>query len=155
MTPACVALDRAGIEYSTHPYDHDPANCSFGLEAAHALKVDPALVFKTLIAELDHGELVVAIVAVTGSLDLKALARASGAKKARMADVTAAERTSGYVSGGISPFGQRSRRRTFVDVSALDHPCIYVSGGKRGLDISLSPADLIAVLDAEPTPISA
>ena len=117
------------------------------------LGVEPDIVFKTLMAELDSGELVVAVVPVSGRLGLKALAKAAGAKRATMAAVAAAERSSGYVAGGISPFGQRTERRTFIDETAeiMDH--IYVSGGRRGLDLSLAPDDLIRLLGATIAPI--
>lgn len=146
-TPATLALDRAGIAYEVHSYDHDPRAVSFGLEAADALGVDPARVFKTLVASL-HDELVVAIVPVSGQLDLKALARALGASKAVMADVAAAERATGYVAGGISPIGQKRAHRTVLDSSALDQPTILVSAGRRGLDLEISPADLVAITGA-------
>jgi Cys-tRNA(Pro)/Cys-tRNA(Cys) deacylase len=146
-TPATVALDRAGVTYQLRPYDHDPRTDSFGLEAAAALGVDPARVFKTLVASLD-GALVVGIVPVSGQLDLKALARALGGSRAAIADVADAERVTGYVAGGISPIGQKRRLRTVLDASALDHPTIYVSGGRRGLDLEISPADLVAITEA-------
>ena len=147
-TPATVALDRAGVRYTLHPYEHDPRATSYGAEAAAALGVDPARVFKTLLAEVD-GNLVVAVVPVSGDLDLKALARALGSGgKATMAEVSAAERATGYVAGGISPIGQRRRLRTVVDSSALDHATILVSAGKRGLDLELAPADLVAITGA-------
>lgn len=148
MTPACVALEQAGITYSLHRYEHDPSAPSFGLEAAEALGVEPARVFKTLMAVLDTGELVVAVVAVTRRLNLKLLARAAGVKRAAMAEVADAERSSGYVAGGISPFGQRSPRRTFVDESALSSATIFVSGGRRGLDLEVRPEDLVHHLAA-------
>lgn len=154
MTPACLALDAAGVSYSLHPYTHDPDAESYGQEAVDALGVEPDQVFKTLMAELDTGELVVAVVPVSAMLDLKKLAIAMGAKKAQMAAVARAERSSGYVAGGISPFGQRSRRRTVLDELALASDLIFVSGGRRGLDLSLSPDDLIATLDAVPCSIS-
>lgn len=155
QTPATVFLEDHGIAYASHPYDHDPAAASFGLEAAEKLGIDPDLVFKTLMARLDddRGELVVAIVPVAGQLDLKALARAAGAKRARMAVVADAERSSGYVAGGISPFGQKRQLRTFIDETAEICDEIYVSGGQRGLDISLAPADLISALAATVAPI--
>ena len=146
-TPATVALERAGVAYTAHAYEHDPAAASYGLEAAAALGLDPAAVFKTLLAEVD-GRLVVGIVPVTGQLDLKALAAAVGGKRAVMADPAAAERTTGYVVGGISPLGQRKRLPTVLDDSALELPAVYVSGGKRGLDLGLDPRDLVALLDA-------
>jgi Cys-tRNA(Pro)/Cys-tRNA(Cys) deacylase len=146
-TPATVALTAAGVAYALHPYDHDPAASSFGLEAAEALGVEPARVFKTLLADLD-GRLVVAVVPVTAQLDLKALAAAAGGKRAVMADPAAAERSSGYVVGGISPFGQRRRLGTYVDTSALAYETVFVSGGRRGLDLEVAPGDLVAVTGA-------
>ena len=143
-TPATVALTTAGIAFEVRSYEHDPRAESYGAEAAEALGVDPARVFKTLLVALD-GTLVVGVVPVTGQLDLKALARALGGSKAMMAEVAAAERATGYVAGGISPVGQRRTHRTVLDASALDHDTILVSGGRRGLDIELAPQDLVAV----------
>ena len=147
-TPATVALERAGVAFTVHAYDHDPRSASYGLEAADALGLDPDAVFKTLLAEVD-GELVVAVVPVSGQLDLKALASAVGGKRAAMADPAVAERTTGYVVGGISPIGQRRRLRTVVDESASARPAVYVSGGRRGVDLGLDPADLVRVLNAQ------
>jgi Cys-tRNA(Pro)/Cys-tRNA(Cys) deacylase len=146
-TPATAALERAEIAFTVHPYDHDPRSESYGLEAAEALGVEPERVFKTLLAEVD-GELVVAVVPVSGQLDLKALASALGGKRAAMADPTVAERSTGYVVGGISPIGQRKRLRTVVDETAHTHPTVFVSGGRRGVDLGLAPVDLVRVLDA-------
>ena len=146
-TPATVALTRAGIDYTLHPYEHDPRAESYGLEAAEALGVEPKRVFKTLMASLD-GKLVVGIVPVTGQLDLKALARALGGSKAQMAEVTAAERATGYVAGGISPVGQKRPHPTVLDESAVTYESVYVSGGRRGLDIELAPTDLIKIISA-------
>jgi len=146
-TPAIVALEKAAISFSVHAYAHDPAATSYGLEAADALGLEPDTVFKTLLADAD-GDLVVGIVPVSSQLDLKALAAAVGAKRATMADPAAAARVTGYVVGGISPFGQKRRLRTVVDDSALGHPVVYVSGGRRGLDLGLSPGDLISTTDA-------
>ncbi len=146
-TPATAALDRAGVTYRLHPYDHDPRATSYGLEAATALGVDPARVFKTLLTSLD-GSLAVAIVPVSGQLDLKALARALGGSRAVMADVADAERVTGYVAGGISPVGQKRPLRTVLDDSALDHDTILVSAGRRGLDLELAPADLVEITGA-------
>lgn len=151
-TPATVALTAAGIDFTLHAYDHDPRAASYGLEAAEALGVEPGRVLKTLLASLD-GALVVGIVPVDGQLDLKALARALGGSKAVMADVAAAERATGYVAGGISPIGQRKAHPTVVDVSATAWPTVFVSGGRRGLDVELSPADLVAVTAATTAPI--
>lgn len=146
-TPATVALAAAGIAFEVRSYEHDPRAASYGTEAAEALGVDPARVFKTLLASLD-GRLVVGVVPVTGQLDLKALARALGGTKAVMAEVTAAERATGYVAGGISPVGQKRAHPTVLDASALDHATVLVSGGRRGLDLELAPTDLVAVTAA-------
>ncbi len=146
-TPAMLALTRAEMAYTVREYDHDPRAESFGREAAEALGVDPDRVFKTLLATVD-GELTVAVVPVTGQLDLKALARARGGRKAQMADPAAAERATGYVVGGISPVGQRRAHPTVVDASALDHATVLVSGGRRGCDLELAPDDLLTITDA-------
>ena len=151
-TPATVALTRAGVPFTLHPYEHDPRAESFGLEAAEALGVPPERVFKTLLAEAG-GRLVVGIVPVTGQLDLKALARAVGAPKATMADPVAAERSTGYVVGGISPVGQKRALSTVLDDSALRHETVFVSGGRRGLDLELTPADLVRATGAATAPI--
>ena len=146
-TPATVALHAAGIVFTEHAYDHDPANTNFGLEAATALGVDPDRVFKTLLAEVD-GRLVVGVVPVTGKLDLKHLAAAVGGKRATMADPALAERRTGYVVGGISPIGQKSAHPTVLDETAELWDTVYVSGGRRGFDIELAPADLVTATDA-------
>ncbi|WP_328678822.1 Cys-tRNA(Pro) deacylase [Streptomyces sp. NBC_00322] len=151
-TPATVALTAAGTAFTVHAYDHDPASASYGEEAAEALGVRPDRVFKTLVADVD-GELTVAIVPVAGQLDLKALAAAVGAKRATMADPAAAERTTGYVRGGISPLGQRKRLRTVLDASASAHATICVSAGRRGLEVELSPSDLASLTAAVLAPI--
>lgn len=148
MTPATKALDTAGIAYEVVSYDHDPATDSYGGEAAEALDIDSTWVFKTLVAKIDLGSLVVAIVPVDHKLNLKALARAAGAKKATMADPEEAQRSSGYVVGGISPIGQRKQLATVVDDSAQRLETMYVSAGKRGVEIVLSPTDLISLLNA-------
>jgi Cys-tRNA(Pro)/Cys-tRNA(Cys) deacylase len=146
-TPATVALTSAGIDFTLHEYDHDPRAESFGTEAAQALGLAPERVFKTLLADVD-GRLTVAVVPVSGQLDLKALARAVGASKAAMADVAAAQRSTGYVVGGISPVGQKRRLPAVVDESALTQPTVYVSAGRRGLDLELAPADLVRITEA-------
>ena len=146
-TTATVALTGAGIPFELHAYEHDPRSTSYGSEAAEALGVPPERVFKTLLASLD-ATLVVGIVPVSGQLDLKALARALGGSRATMADVAAAERATGYVAGGISPVGQKRSHRTVLDESALAHDTIFVSGGRRGLDIELAPRDLVAITSA-------
>ncbi|KAB7628168.1 Cys-tRNA(Pro) deacylase [Alkalilimnicola sp. S0819] len=142
MTPAVSALKRAGISFELLSYTHDPAAVSYGLEAAEALGLAPEQVFKTLVAQLDDGRLAVGIVPVTASLDLKALAAALGARKAVMAELLQAERATGYVVGGISPLGQRKRLSMVLDRSADAWPVIYVSGGRRGLELALAPTDL-------------
>lgn len=151
-TPATVALTRAGVEFSTHAYEHDPRATSFGLEAAAALGLDPREVFKTLLADVD-GRTVVGIVSVSGSLDLKALAAAAGGRRAEMTDPARAQRLTGYVLGGISPLGQRGSLPTYLDAAAEGLTRIYVSGGRRGLDIGLDPQDLIRVTGAVVAPI--
>lgn len=152
-TPATVALTTARIPFTARPYAHDPRAASYGLEAAAALGVEPERVLKTLMASVDGG-LVVAVVPVAGQLDLKALARALGAKAAAMADPAAAARATGYVLGGISPVGQRRRHPTVIDTSALDHATVLVSGGRRGLDLELAPEDLVRVTGALTVPIA-
>jgi Cys-tRNA(Pro)/Cys-tRNA(Cys) deacylase len=146
-TPATVALTRAGVAFTVHPYEHDPSASSYGLEAAEALGLDPGAVFKTLFADVD-GRLVVGIVPVSRQLDLKALAAAVGGKKATMADPAVAERATGYVVGGISPLGQKRAHPTVLDESALGLETVYVSGGRRGLDLGLAPADLARLTSA-------
>jgi len=141
-TPATVALVAAGIPFTAHTYAHDPATTNYGLEAATALGLDPDRVFKTLLAEAD-GRLVVGIVPVTGMLDLKSLATAVGAKRAQMAEPAVAERKTGYVVGGISPLGQKVALPTVLDETASLWDTIFVSGGRRGFDIELAPADLL------------
>ena len=153
-TPALQLLARERVAHEVRAYDHDPAVTDYGREAADALGVDPAQVFKTLLADLD-GELVVAIVPVDGKLDLKALAAALGGKKAAMADPKAAERTTGYIVGGISPLGQKRRLRTVLDASAHDNPTVLVSAGRRGLDVELAPTDLVRLTGALIAPIAA
>ncbi|WP_055699914.1 MULTISPECIES: Cys-tRNA(Pro) deacylase [Streptomyces] len=151
-TPATVALTAAGTDFTVHSYEHDPSHPSYGEEAAEAMGVSPDRVFKTLVAEVD-GELTVAVVPVAGSLDLKALAAAVSGKRAVMADPAAAERTTGYVRGGISPLGQRKRLRTVLDDSASAHATICVSAGRRGLEVELAPGDLAALTGAVLAPI--
>jgi ybaK/ebsC protein len=146
-TPATVALTRAGIPFTERSYVHDPAVTDFGKEAADALGVEPERVFKTLLADVD-GRLVVGIVPVTGKLDLKALAAAVGGKKAVMADPAVAERRTGYVVGGISPIGQKSAHPTVLDETAELWDTVFVSGGRRGLDLELAPGDLVRATSA-------
>ena len=150
-TLATRALTEAGVDFTEHPYEHDPRADSYGLEAAEAIGVPSERVLKTLLAQTDqprdHG-LVVGIVPVTGQLDLKALAAVVGAKKATMADPALAERTTGYVVGGISPIGQKRALPTVLDESALRHETVFVSGGRRGLDLEIAPGDLASVTGA-------
>jgi Cys-tRNA(Pro)/Cys-tRNA(Cys) deacylase len=153
-TPATVALTRAKVAHTVHEYDHDPAADSYGLEAATLLGHDPRRVFKTLLASVD-GALHVAVVPVAGSLDLKGLAAAVGGKRAAMADPVLAERTTGYVRGGISPLGQRKRLPTVLDETALAHPTIFVSAGRRGLEVELAPRALAELTAARIAPIAA
>lgn len=141
-TPAIVAVERARIAFTVHEYEHDPKAPSYGLEAAERLGVDAARVFKTLVVDVD-GHLTVAIVPVEAQLDLRALG-----KRAALADARAAERTTGYVAGGISPLGQRKPLPTIVDDSALEHETVLVSAGRRGLELELDPADLVALTSA-------
>ncbi len=143
-TPATVALTRAKVPFTTRSYEHDPSASSFGLEAAQVLGLPPGQVFKTLLVDTGPG-LAVGIVPVDAQLDLKAMAAALGTKRVAMADPTVAERTTGYVVGGISPIGQRRRLPTVVDASAESFDTVYVSGGRRGFDLGLAPADLLAM----------
>jgi Cys-tRNA(Pro)/Cys-tRNA(Cys) deacylase len=151
-TPATVLLTAQRIPHELHPYDVSPDAPNYGALVAEALGVAPERLFKTLIAEVD-GALTVAVVPVTGDLDLKALAHAAGGKRAALADRAAAERSSGYVRGGISPLGQRKRLPTVVDDTAPALDSVYVSAGRRGLQVSLSPADLIRLTGATVAPI--
>jgi Cys-tRNA(Pro)/Cys-tRNA(Cys) deacylase len=143
-----MALERAGIPFTLHEYPHDPRHESYGQEASEALGVSSDRVFKTLIAEVD-GALVTGVVPVDGQLDLKALAAASGGKKAAMAQVAAAERATGYVAGGISPVGQRKRLPVVLDESAMRFATVFCSAGRRGLEIEIAPADLVRATDAK------
>lgn len=142
MTPALDLLKKARAEHRIHSYEHDPKAASYGLEAAHKLGLAPAQVFKTLLAASEKGELLVAVVPVDGSLDLKALAQAAQVKKCDMADPAAAQRATGYLLGGISPLGQKKRLRTFIDQSAQALPSLFVSAGRRGLEVELAAAVL-------------
>src|SRR5512132_624730 len=146
-TPATVALTRAGVTFGLHPYEHDPGVGAYGTEAADALGVPHERVFKTLVARVDD-RLTVAIVPVDAQLDLKALAAVTGGKRAVMAEVAVAERATGYVAGGISPLGQRKPLPVVVDSSALGFATIFCSGGRRGLEIELAPADLVRAAGA-------
>lgn len=142
MTPAINVAKKSKIEYQVHKYVHDPKHASYGLEAAEALELDPERVFKTLVAELDDGSLTVGIVPVSNQLNMKQLAKAAGRKKAAMAEASRVEKSTGYVLGGVSPLGQKKRLPTIIDKSANAHKTIFVSAGRRGLEIELSPEDL-------------
>lgn len=152
-TQATALLARHRVPHTLHTYDHDPRAASYGGEAAQVLGLAPERVFKTLVADVD-GALTVGVVPVVAQLDLKALAAAVGGKKAKMADVTAAERATGYVAGGISPLGQRRRLPVVVDASAEAFDTVFCSGGRRGLEIELAPADLVRLADAAVAPIA-
>jgi Cys-tRNA(Pro)/Cys-tRNA(Cys) deacylase len=146
-TPATALLASQRVSHTVHTYDHSPRHASYGMEASETLGVSPARVFKTLVAEVD-GVLTVGVVPVVAQLDLKALAVAVGGKRAKMADVAVAERATGYVAGGISPLGQRKRLPVVLDASATGFDTIFCSGGRRGLEIELAPADLVRLADA-------
>jgi Cys-tRNA(Pro)/Cys-tRNA(Cys) deacylase len=152
-TPATALLTKSGIGYSLHPYEHDPRSDSYGEEAAQALGLPTERIFKTLIATVD-GKLACAVVPVAARLDLKAFATALGGKRAELADPAAAARATGYVVGGISPIGQKSRLRVVVDASAEQFDTVYVSAGRRGLQVQLGPADLVRAAAALVAPIA-
>ena len=154
MTPAILELEAADIAFTVHEYERGESLHDFGAEAAEKLGLDPDQVFKTLLVTAD-GAQAVAIVPVSGKLALKAVGKAIGAKRVEMCDPTVAERVTGYVRGGISPFGQKKRLPTVIDELALAFDRIYVSGGKRGLDIGVAPGDLVALLDATVADIAA
>lgn len=142
MTPAIYLAKKKKVAHTVHEYDHDPSNESYGLEAAQKMKVPESRVFKTLVVSLDSKELVVGVIPVSCLLSMKHIAKAAGAKKATMADKSDVERCTGYVLGGVSPLGQKKSLRTIIDSSANNHPTIYVSAGRRGLEIELNPGDL-------------
>lgn len=146
-TPATVVLSAQRVAHTVHPYDVSPTASGYGALVAAALGVEPERVFKTLVTEVD-GVLTVAVVPVTGELDLKALAAAAGGKRAALADQAVAERSTGYVRGGISPLGQRRRLPTIIDSSALQLDLMYVSAGRRGLQVALAPAELVRLTAA-------
>ena len=154
MTPAIELLRALGIEHSIEEYQHDPAHPSYGLEAAEALGFDPTSVFKTLLVTLDDGTHAVGIVPVEARLDLKAIAAAAGAKKAVMTDPAVAERRTGYVVGGISPFGQKQPSPTFVDEWATALDVVHCSGGRRGLEVGVAPSAFVEALGATFAPIA-
>ncbi len=149
MTPGINVASKNKVAYTVHEYAHDSASESYGLEAAEKLGVAPQRVFKTLVVNLDNKELAVAVLPVSSMLSMKGIAKAAGAKKASMADQADVERSTGYVLGGVSPLGQKKRLRTIIDSSANDHSTVYISAGRRGLEIELSPADLAMLTGAD------
>ncbi|WP_148253209.1 Cys-tRNA(Pro) deacylase [Aidingimonas lacisalsi] len=154
MTPAVRLLIQAEVPFELTEYSHDPKAPAYGDEAAEALRVSTQSVFKTLLAKLDNGRFVVAVIPVAYQLDLKALARAASIKKAVMADPSEAERVTGYLVGGISPLGQKKPLPTFIDDSIKTLELVHISGGRRGLEISLAPNDLIHQTDATLSPLT-
>ncbi|MGN6225461.1 Cys-tRNA(Pro) deacylase [Pseudoxanthomonas sp.] len=153
MTPAIELLRRERVAHAVHAYTHDRDAGSYGAEAVEKLGLDPARVFKTLLAVTEARELLVAIVPVAGQLDLKALAEAAGCRRCDMAAAEAAQRATGYLVGGISPLGQKKRLRAFLDASARPLPTIHVSAGRRGLEVELAPDDLLRLTGADVAPI--
>lgn len=149
MTPAVNIAKKANIPYTLHSYIHDPASASYGEEASEKLGIASDRVFKTLVAQIDSRELVVAVIPVSSMLSMKQIAKASGGKKGEMAKGADVERSSGYILGGVSPLGQKKRLKTFIDETAQNFPTIYVSAGRRGLEIELSPNDLAKITDAK------
>ncbi len=153
MTPGINAARKARIEHGIHEYDHDPASESYGSEAAEKIGVQPGRVFKTLVVAVDGRELAVAVIPVTALLSMKRIARAAQGKKAAMADPEAVQRSTGYVMGGVSPLGQKRRLKTFIDASAEAYDTVFVSAGRRGLEIELAPADLAQLVDGQFLPL--
>jgi Cys-tRNA(Pro)/Cys-tRNA(Cys) deacylase len=154
MTPAVNCANKAKIKYTLHQYDHDSGHASYGLEAAEKLGVLPERVFKTIVVKLDATQLVVAILPVNSMLSMKSLAKACGGRKAEMADKVEVQRSTGYVLGGVSPLGQKKSLKTVIDQSAQQCPSIYVSGGRRGLEIELNALDLQTLTLATFAPLS-
>jgi len=153
MTPGIKVAKQAKIAHKVHEYSHDPTSDSYGLEASTKLGVDQARVFKTLVVSLDSKELAVGIIPVSSMLSMKLIAKATGAKKAKMADQSDVERSTGYVLGGVSPLGQKKKLKTILDDSAKNHSTIFVSAGRRGLEIELDPVDLIKLANGIDAPI--
>ena len=154
-TRAIEALTAAGVAFTIHEYEHDPAARSFGEETVEKLGIDPTQAFKTLMVRLEPtGEFVVGCVPARAHLSMKLIAKAAGAKSAAMADPAVAQRRTGYVVGGISPLGQTTSHRVFIDSACLDHETMIVSGGRRGLSVELSPLDLVELTDAEVTDLA-
>jgi len=153
MTPGIHAISKAGISHNIHEYEHDPASAGYGNEAAEKMGVDPARIFKTLVVTVDGRMLAVGVVPVTGMLSMKLIAKAAGGKKASMADPQEVQRRTGYVLGGVSPLGQKNRLKTFIDISSEVFDTIYVSAGRRGLEIELSPEDLARLTGGQLVPL--
>lgn len=149
MTPAVNIAKKAKITYTLHSYTHDPASASYGEEASEKLGIPTDRVFKTLVAQIDGRELVVAVIPVSSMLSMKQIAKAAGGKKAEMANAADVERSSGYILGGVSPIGQKKRLKTFIDSSAQNFPTIFVSAGRRGLEIELSEQDLAKITNGK------
>lgn len=154
MTPAVIAAEKAGVNIEIHEYEHDPLATSYGEEAAQKLGVEAGAIFKTLVVETDRHQLAVGIVPVLNSLNIKAMAAALGVKKIQMAEKSKVERSTGYILGGVSPIGQKKKLPTIIDQSAVDFPLVFVSGGRRGLDIALHPNDLVELCSAKLSPIA-
>ncbi|WP_045826852.1 Cys-tRNA(Pro) deacylase [Teredinibacter turnerae] len=149
MTPGINLVKKSKVTHKVHSYEHDPGAASYGLEAAEKLSIDPRQVFKTLVVKLDGDTLAVGVVPVVEKLNMKLIAKAAGTKKAAMAEPAEVERTTGYVLGGVSPLGQKKRLKTFVDSSAKHLSTIFVSAGRRGLEIELSPRDLLNLVSGD------
>nr|WP_319542136.1 Cys-tRNA(Pro) deacylase [uncultured Pseudodesulfovibrio sp.] len=149
MTPAIDKAKKAGITFFVHEYEHDPAAESYGMEAAEKLQIEPERVFKTLVVCCGGKDLTVAVLPVSKHLDMKLLAKAVGVKKVGMAEIGLVERVTGYVVGGVSPLGQKKQLKTVIDSSAEAYATIFVSGGRRGVDIELSPDDLAKLTRAD------
>lgn len=155
MTPAIKYLEKNKVEFSIHQYQHDPNTANYGQEAVEKMAVAAPQVFKTLVAQTDKGQLIVNIVPVEQQLSLKAVAKHLKTKKAKMAAHDTVVATTGYILGGVSPFGQKKRLTTLIDSSALSHNTIFVSGGKRGLEIEIAPEQLISLLGAHSIELAA
>lgn len=155
MTPAINTLKKLKVSYAVHQYEHDPKSTSYGLEAAEKMGVDCKFVYKTLVAKLDNKQLVVAILPVDHTLCMKSLAKAMSAKRAEMADKNEVQKVTGYVLGGVSPVGQKRLLPSVIDSSAEQLPTMYVSAGKRGLEVELSPHDLAKTINARFAAITA
>lgn len=155
MTPAVDVLQKARVDYALHPYEHDPSSRSYGLEAAEKLGVPPARVYKTLLVRCQPNGLAIAVVPVSCQLDFKRFAAVCGVKKVAMAESADVTRATGYIPGGVSPLGQKRRLPMVIDQSVHEHEQVYISAGKRGLDVSLRPEDLIRLTNAEVGAIAA